>query len=91
MSKVFFLGWLSTYAVFQATDQVLIQAKLVALCIYRIFLHPLALAKYPGRLSYKLSGWPLLWQAYRQDRHIWHLRDHEKYGESRKDEVTSSL
>ncbi|KAF1846085.1 benzoate 4-monooxygenase cytochrome P450 [Cucurbitaria berberidis CBS 394.84] len=50
----------------------------VALCLYRVFFHPLA--KYPGPLSYKLSGWPLLWQAYTGDRHIWHLKDHEKYG-----------
>ncbi|KAF2032860.1 benzoate 4-monooxygenase cytochrome P450 [Setomelanomma holmii] len=50
----------------------------IALCIYRIYFHPLA--KYPGPLSYKLSGWPLLWQAYTGDRHIWHLKDHEKYG-----------
>jgi cytochrome P450 len=41
-------------------------------------LHPLA--KYPGPLRYKLSGWPLLWQAYKGNRHIWHLKDHEKYG-----------
>jgi cytochrome P450 len=38
------------------------------------------LSKYPGPLSYKLSGWPLLWQAYIGDRHIHHLLDHEKYG-----------
>jgi cytochrome P450 len=48
------------------------------LCLYRIYFHPLA--KYPGPLSYKLSGWPLLWQAYTGDRHIYHLLDHEKYG-----------
>jgi hypothetical protein len=44
----------------------------------KCFFHPLA--KYPGPLSYKLSGWPLLWQAYCGDRHIWHLKDHERYG-----------
>jgi cytochrome P450 len=48
------------------------------LCIYRIYLHPLS--KYPGPLVYKLSGWPILWQAYTGDRHIHHLLDHEKYG-----------
>ncbi|KAF2872863.1 cytochrome P450 [Massariosphaeria phaeospora] len=50
----------------------------VALAIYRLFFHPLA--KYPGRLQYKLSSWPLVYQAYTGDRHIWHLKDHEKYG-----------
>jgi cytochrome P450 len=50
----------------------------VLLCIYRLFFHPLA--KYPGPLAYKLSGWPLLWQAYTGDRHIHHLLDHERYG-----------
>ncbi|KAH7066097.1 isotrichodermin C-15 hydroxylase [Paraphoma chrysanthemicola] len=52
---------------------------IVALCIYRVYFHPLA--KYPGPISYKLSGWPLLWQAYTGDRHIWHLKDHEEYGD----------
>lgn len=52
--------------------------QFAVLSIYRVFFHPLA--KYPGPLSYKLSGWPLLWQAYTGDRHIWHLKDHEKYG-----------
>ncbi|KAJ4299860.1 hypothetical protein N0V90_005106 [Kalmusia sp. IMI 367209] len=51
---------------------------ILSLGIYRAFFHPLA--KYPGPLSYKLSGWPLVWQAYTGDRHIWHLLDHEKYG-----------
>ncbi|KAF2653489.1 cytochrome P450 [Lophiostoma macrostomum CBS 122681] len=55
---------------------VLIYALLLS--IYRVFLHPLA--KYPGPLRYKLSGWPLLWQAYKGNRHIWHLQDHERYG-----------
>ncbi|KAF2119541.1 benzoate 4-monooxygenase cytochrome P450 [Lophiotrema nucula] len=50
----------------------------VALSIYRVTLHPLA--KYPGPLRYKLSSWLLLWQAYKGNRHIWHLKDHEKYG-----------
>jgi hypothetical protein len=78
-AKVLLLGLVAyVRAICYNGDQVLTQAKVVALCIYRIFFHPLA--KYPGRLSYKLSGWPLLWQAYRQDRHIWHLKDHEKYG-----------
>jgi hypothetical protein len=54
--------------------------QVAALSIYRVYFHPLA--KYPGSLSYKLSSWPLLWQAYRGDRHIWHLLDHEKYGKS---------
>ncbi|KAL5414840.1 hypothetical protein PMIN03_002975 [Paraphaeosphaeria minitans] len=53
-------------------------AYIISLCAYRVFFHPLA--KYPGPLSYKLSGWPLVWQAYKGDRHIWHLLDHEKYG-----------
>jgi cytochrome P450 len=48
------------------------------LCIYRVYLHPLS--SYPSPLSYKLSGWPLLWQAYTGDRHIHHYLDHEKYG-----------
>jgi hypothetical protein len=52
--------------------------QIAALSIYRIYFHPLA--RYPGPLSYKLSAWPLLWQAYQGDRHIWHLKDHEKYG-----------
>ncbi|KAI4952799.1 hypothetical protein J4E91_003273 [Alternaria rosae] len=47
-------------------------------CIYRIYFHPLS--SFPGPISYKLSGWPLLWQAYTGDRHIHHLLDHEKYG-----------
>ncbi|KAH7406635.1 cytochrome P450 [Phaeosphaeria sp. MPI-PUGE-AT-0046c] len=50
----------------------------IAVLIYRIYFHPLA--EYPGPLAYKLSGWPLLWQAYKGDRHIWHLKDHGKYG-----------
>ncbi|KAH8721567.1 benzoate 4-monooxygenase cytochrome P450 [Phaeosphaeriaceae sp. PMI808] len=51
---------------------------LVGLVVYRVFFHPLA--KYPGPFRYKLSGLPLLWQAYKGDRHIWHLKDHEQYG-----------
>ncbi|KAF2822376.1 benzoate 4-monooxygenase cytochrome P450 [Ophiobolus disseminans] len=50
----------------------------VALWIYRVYFHPLS--RYPGPASYKLSGWPLSWQAYQGDRHIWHLKDHEKCG-----------
>ncbi|KAL6704672.1 hypothetical protein ACN47E_007954 [Coniothyrium glycines] len=51
---------------------------IIVVCVYRVYLHPLS--KYPGPVSYKLSGWPLLWQAYVGDRHIWHLKDHDKYG-----------
>ncbi|KAG9193042.1 hypothetical protein G6011_03077 [Alternaria panax] len=51
---------------------------MILLCIYRVCFHPLS--SYPGPLSYKISGWPLLWQAYIGDRHIHHLLDHEKYG-----------
>jgi hypothetical protein len=58
--------------------------KLVGLCVYRVYFHPLS--KYPGPVSYKLSGWPLLWQAYTGNRHIWHLKDHERYGR-----ITTSL
>ena len=47
-------------------------------CTYRVYFHPLS--SFPGPISYKLSGWPLLWQAYTGDRHIHHLLDHEKYG-----------
>ncbi|KAF2002146.1 benzoate 4-monooxygenase cytochrome P450 [Amniculicola lignicola CBS 123094] len=50
----------------------------IVLSIYRLTLHPLA--KYPGPIRYKLSDWPLFWQAYKGNRHIWHLKDHEKYG-----------
>ncbi|KAF2731922.1 cytochrome P450 [Polyplosphaeria fusca] len=53
-------------------------AYVIAVGIYRVTLHPLA--KYPGPIRYKLSGWPLLWQAFKGNRHIWHLKDHEKYG-----------
>lgn len=31
-------------------------------------------------MQYKLSGWPLVWQAYKGNRHIWHLQDHATYG-----------
>ncbi|KAF2711840.1 cytochrome P450 [Pleomassaria siparia CBS 279.74] len=65
-------------------SQVLLGGFLALICylsvlsIYRIFLHPLA--KYPGPIQYKLSEWPLLWQAYKGNRHIRHVRDHGKYG-----------
>lgn len=45
---------------------------------YRLTLHPLA--KYPGPLAYKISGWPLVYQCYKGNRHLNNLRDHEKYG-----------
>ncbi|CAN9251030.1 unnamed protein product [Alternaria alternata] len=48
------------------------------LCIYRVYFHPLS--SFPGPLSYKISGWPLLRQAYIGNRHICHLLDHQKYG-----------
>ncbi|CAO2649685.1 Nn.00g009770.m01.CDS01 [Neocucurbitaria sp. VM-36] len=62
----------ASYAIFGSVIYIL------GVCIYHLLFHPLA--RYPGPLSYKLSGWPLLWQAYTGDRHIWHLKDHEKYG-----------
>ncbi|KAH3960015.1 hypothetical protein HBH52_239380 [Parastagonospora nodorum] len=64
--------------VFTSYALLMFLSYLFGLCIYRVYFHPLA--KYPGPLTYKLSGWPLLWQAYTGDRHIWHLKDHEKYG-----------
>lgn len=67
--------------------------QLIVLSVYRVVFHPLA--KFPGPLQYKLSAWPLLWQAYKGNRHIRHLCDHEKYGmldlliaRSRSDAVT---
>ncbi|KAF2465350.1 cytochrome P450 [Lindgomyces ingoldianus] len=57
---------------------VVIALNFLLLSIYRVYLHPLS--KFPGPIRYKLSGWPLLWQAYKGNRHLFHLKDHEKYG-----------
>lgn len=51
---------------------------ILGVSIYRLYFHPLA--RYPGPIRYKLSGLPLVWQAYRGNRHLFHIRDHEKYG-----------
>ncbi|KEF61099.1 uncharacterized protein A1O9_02664 [Exophiala aquamarina CBS 119918] len=55
-----------------------IVASFLLVTIYRLTLHPLA--KYPGPLRYKISGWPLVYQCYKGNRHLYSLRDHEKYG-----------
>ncbi|KAF2439979.1 benzoate 4-monooxygenase cytochrome P450 [Karstenula rhodostoma CBS 690.94] len=72
--------WVSAFSPWEALTYaaVALTGYIISLCAYRVFFHPLA--KYPGPLSYKLSGWPLVWQAYKGDRHIWHLLDHDKYG-----------
>ncbi|OCK83723.1 benzoate 4-monooxygenase cytochrome P450 [Lepidopterella palustris CBS 459.81] len=50
----------------------------LGLWVYRLTLHPLA--KYPGPFLYKLTDWSLIIQCYQGNRHLHHLRDHEKYG-----------
>jgi hypothetical protein len=62
---------------FQVTSLMDIKQFLV-LWIYRLTFHPLA--KYPGSFLYKLTDWPLILQAYHGNRHLYHLKDHEKYG-----------
>lgn len=46
--------------------------------IYRLTLHPLA--KYPGPLFNRLSGWSLFFQALNGDRHLESWKEHETYG-----------
>ncbi|KAK5688090.1 hypothetical protein LTS10_000068 [Elasticomyces elasticus] len=50
----------------------------LSVVLYRLTFHPLA--GYPGPLRYKISSWPLVYQCYRGNRHLFGLRDHEKYG-----------
>ncbi|KAK7188535.1 cytochrome p450 family protein [Paraphaeosphaeria sporulosa] len=45
---------------------------------HKLILHPLA--KYPGPLFSRISGWPNWYHAAKGDRHIWLLRLHSKYG-----------
>ena len=47
--------------------------------IYRLTFHPLA--KYPGPLLSKLSGWPTFWEARSGNRHMETWKQHEIYGE----------
>src|SRR5947207_2878548 len=48
--------------------------------IYRLTLHPLA--KYPGPLLGRLSGWAIVIQAASGNRHLESWKEHETYGKS---------
>ncbi|KAF2468670.1 benzoate 4-monooxygenase cytochrome P450 [Lindgomyces ingoldianus] len=46
--------------------------------LYRLTFHPLS--RYPGRLSERLSDWPIVYYCIKGNRHIKQLLAHEKYG-----------
>lgn len=48
------------------------------MAIYRLTFHPLA--KYPGPLLSKVSGWPAFWEVKSGNRHIETWEQHEIYG-----------
>ncbi|KAF2458928.1 cytochrome P450 [Lineolata rhizophorae] len=51
---------------------------IVGVVVYRLFFHPLA--RYPGPLLAKITGWHAAYHAWRGDRHLEFWRCHEKYG-----------
>ncbi|KAH8806005.1 cytochrome P450 [Xylogone sp. PMI_703] len=51
---------------------------ILGVIIYRVKFHPLA--KYPGPLLAKITGWYPAWHAWRGRRHIDQLRCHKLYG-----------
>ena len=57
-------------------------AVLAAFCltvvIYRLYFHPLA--KVPGPLGNKISGWSHVSAAQSGRRHVWLFELHKKYG-----------
>lgn len=54
--------------------------SIVSLIVYRLSLHPLA--KYPGPLLARITGWYAVYHAYVGDLHLDMLACHEKYGKS---------
>ncbi|PVH99997.1 benzoate 4-monooxygenase cytochrome P450 [Periconia macrospinosa] len=46
--------------------------------VYRLTIHPLR--RYPGRISERLTDWPLVWYCIKGNRHVKQLLAHEKYG-----------
>ncbi|KAI0154228.1 cytochrome P450 [Xylariaceae sp. FL1272] len=50
----------------------------IAICLYRAFLHPLA--KVPGPFLSRISGLPAFHYTLKKDRHVWLWRLHQKYG-----------
>ncbi len=50
------------------------------LFIYRLYLHPLA--RVPGPLGNKISGWPHSLVTQSRRRHVWLFELHKKYGRS---------
>ncbi|CVL09361.1 related to benzoate-para-hydroxylase (cytochrome P450) [Fusarium mangiferae] len=56
----------------------LILGHIIALMLYRLYLHPLA--KYPGPFWARISAFPAFYYTLRQDRHIWFWKLQERYG-----------
>ena len=53
-------------------------AQFILIAIYRLTFHPLA--KYPGPLLGRLTGWSIVFQAASGDRHLRSWKEHEVYG-----------
>ena len=56
-----------------------ILAYLIGLVVYRLYFHPLA--KYPGKLIDKITGWHDVYYTFTGDRHLAHQALHEKFGD----------
>jgi cytochrome P450 len=70
---------LLTPAVLVTSSVAAIFTYLFGLIVYRLYFHPLA--KYPGKLIDKITGWHDVYYTFTSDRHLAHQALHEKFGD----------
>ena len=68
---------LSDYFTFTSAVAVLVLVGFI-LFVYRLYFHPLA--KVPGPLGNRISGWSHSLAAQSGRRHVWLFELHQKYG-----------
>jgi cytochrome P450 len=84
LSRFFILTAMSsnhilTPALLASVAAVAIFAYAAGLVTYRLYFHPLA--KYPGNLIDKITGWHDFYYTFTGNRHLVHQALHEKYGD----------